>query len=179
VDCDATVDSQCVANNYVHGVNFSSTLTGEWTDALEETIAYYNDNSELVVWGSAPYTTTNDVRAATVVTANGLWGWTRCVSTPTQTGTLLATPPPFAIDTKWCIPQLIYFNDQYEGYYNTLNRKTAVACHELGHTMGLRHRSTTPVACMRSTPINRSPEPDLVYPSPGGHDLNHLNAFYD
>lgn len=178
--CDGTIYSECVTANNTHSVQYDSTLTTAWRDAMNSTLATYDTNSVMTITRNAPYGNTNDVRAATVNSASSYWGWTRCAATPNYAGSLAGTPPPYARGMNWCMPQLIYFNDRWAStIYPDLARKTAVACHEAGHTMGLRHRGTSPVGCLRTPPINTAPNPDVWWPSPTSEEYGHLNEFYN
>lgn len=57
----------------------------------------------------------------------------------------------------WCMPQIIYYNDgAYPGRYNDTPHRKALFCHELGHTMGLRHKtSSSSTSCMVTDPETR------------------------
>jgi hypothetical protein len=49
---------------------------------------------------------------------------------------------------RWCRPQDIQFNTSYA---QTTTSRKAIACHELGHTLCLRHRnSSEPASCMQN-----------------------------
>ncbi len=60
----------------------------------------------------------------------------------------------------------VRFNNSYAA---NATRDRAVACHELGHTIGLNER-TAGDSCMNSTSFNRLPD---------GHDYNLLSNLYD
>ena len=68
----------------------------------------------------------------------------------------------------------------YATSYGTTNQRKFVACHEIGHTVGLRHATSTNHpsrgdTCLQTpmpNPINAS---DLVI---HGHDVDHINAFH-
>jgi len=81
--------------------------------------------------------------------------------------------------TRWCRPQRLYYNTYYEaGYFPDPNPKRYIACHELGHTIGLRHprAGETLVTCMRSASI----EPKYVptYITTSDHDRPLIAANY-
>ncbi len=48
---------------------------------------------------------------------------------------------------SWCTSQLVFYNNgRYPNDYNSTAERDHMACHELGHTLGLRH--TTLPSCM-------------------------------
>lgn len=178
--CDTTYYSQCVANGWYHTVNYSSTLTTSpgpsYVAAFAGPADAYTTAEGMYVSLNAAYAASNDVRAALVNDSGvGYWGWTRCSSTAVH-GSLSGPPPQpdWTNGMEYCYPQLLYLNDYYHANYPDLARKEALVCHELGHTMGLAHRSTTPLGCMRNPPINGS----TPYSRPQPHDINHLEYFY-
>lgn len=122
------------------------------------------------------YDPDNDARAANTNTANGYRGWTRCVSGAT-TGSLAFPVPPWARGLNGCKPQLIYINRYYASIYVAAEMRLALACPELGHTMGLRHRDaagSSRLSCMKSEPRDGT----TWYSVPTGHEFGHLNYFY-
>jgi hypothetical protein len=84
--------------------------------------------------------------------ANGFAGWNACV------GTTSGSHP-----TQTCSLDYVRLNQTYT--WNVAN----LACHELGHSVGLRH-STESTSCM-VTPLNGSTITTT-------HDRGHLNTQY-
>lgn len=67
---------------------------------------------------------------------NNVYGWVECPTTATTGG---GTNYP----NRWCYGQRLRFNleETYAGYWDTSFGGGFVACHELGHTVGLRHEA--------------------------------------
>ena len=66
-------------------------------------------------------------------------GWTQCTDGAAYGG---------SGRYRWCQPQLIMYNLSRTGYFfNGGSRRRMIACHELGHTLGLQHTSAT-ASCM-------------------------------
>lgn len=84
---------------------------------------------------------------------NGLRGWNACAGTAV-----------FAHPNQQCWLQWVRINDFY-----TSPAANALACHELGHSLGLRH-STDTASCMFT------PGPTSTVLT--NHDRAHLNAAY-
>lgn len=84
---------------------------------------------------------------------NGYLGWNTCAA-----GWSGSHP------NMKCRRDDVTFNDFY-----TPNSYTALACHELGHAVGLRHNSST-LSCMFAT--------DPTHNWLSSHDINHLNTKY-
>jgi hypothetical protein len=75
---------------------------------------------------------------------------------------------------RWCAPQVITYNLNHPSNWDTSNGATgreAVACHEIGHTLGLRHMAPGSGSCMISAQ-NTIREPS--HP----HDWAMLSAEY-
>ncbi len=176
-DCDTTYYSQCVANGWYHTINYNSSLTAVYRNAFPGPAGAYTTGPGMYVALDVAYAANNDVRATLVNDSGvGYWGWTRCSSTAVH-GTL-AGPPPLPDWTngmEYCYPQLLYLNDYYRATFPDQARKEALVCHELGHSMGLAHRSTTPLGCMRNPPIVNS---STYYNRPQPHDVSNLEYFY-
>lgn len=95
---------------------------------------------------------------------NGLYGWVDCPASATTTG---SNP------NRTCYGQTLYLN-QYSGYafaFDTENERRFQACHELGHTVGLRHPTSSYTTCMNTGALSTT--------SLHSHDINHINSHYD
>ncbi|MBL8932838.1 MAG: matrixin family metalloprotease [Kineosporiaceae bacterium] len=93
--------------------------------------------------------------------------WVSCPTNNTGTG---GTHP-----NRWCRGQNLEFNSyKYHndyGYFDTTTQRRHVACHELGHTVGLRHSAETSSSCM---PQSNPDGPTVI----SSHDINHINTRY-
>lgn len=112
-----------------------------------------NDNSvapplEMVEYYPSP-PSYSDVLVVTTASPTQALAWTRRSSSATCGGS-------DSLHTRWCMPQLLYYNLTYESsFFPTDNPKHNIACHDLGHSVGLRHPlSPEPQAtCMKSATI--------------------------
>ena len=141
-------------------------LTTRQRTQLTATIADYN----AMVNSSIQITVVSDRLDAYVGASygnfgsNGAWAYTSC-EVAAQHGTNPAG--------QWCIAQLLRFNSQYISNYDTNNGTKGVACHELGHTLGLRHTTST-TTCMHNTPLVSGVWRTTIQ----AHDVSHLEANY-
>lgn len=131
----------CVSmgNNFTHTYRF----IGVRSDIVLsfQTVAKYqfNDPTELVVTERNLDDADVDVQDNTYG-LNNAYGWVNCdPSTATQGGTGTR---------RWCSGQDLRFNITYETPFGTAARRQEMACHEFGHTVGLRH-TTDNTSCMR------------------------------
>lgn len=172
--CDRTPQSQCVANNASHYYSFAPGIGFTRRDATIRALNTYGVNSVINVFAQAGdvYTlqeTRPDVDA---------FAWTQCAPQP---NTVLFGGSD-AAHTRWCFPQWIYWNTRSdaESKVNTLARYNYIGCHEVGHTLGLRHRATTPTTCMVGAALPPS-NPNSVVPSvqdPTTVEMSRLNNHY-
>ncbi len=89
---------------------------------------------------------------------NGAVGWVICPPPPVSQG---GSHP-----NHWCYGQELRFNLSYGSYYDTQTERRWVACHELGHTVGLRHHDGS---CLNISGPVLTLDAD---------DIAHLNATY-
>lgn len=95
---------------------------------------------------------------------NGVVAWNSCPGTATVTG---------VHPERTCYGQIVrYNNGAYPEYYNSTLKRYRLGCHELGHTVGLRHNEfdTAVISC-----LNRYVRTSNDFTA---HDLEHLNFEY-
>jgi hypothetical protein len=95
-------------------------------------------------------------------------GWVNCPSDNTGQG---GSNP-----NRWCRGQTLTLNSYLywvgEGVFDTAAQRRNVVCHELGHTLGLRHRTDTTDSCMWKY------AGDGAAATLDGHDRAHVNGRY-
>ena len=168
--CDGNLTSQCVAANYQHTIYYDSTITGDYITAMNHAVTQYDSTSDMWVM-TATLSNTNDVRAYKAsYGANGAWAWGACQDPPLFVGTRPGDGHTHY--HNWCTPQLLHWNTFYESNFNTVTKKKAIACHEVGHTIGLRH-STESGSCMRNPPTVGTTDTTMT-----SHDRGLVNFHY-
>lgn len=159
--CDATLASQCVANNGTHLV-YKVALTTGISSAVDHAVAQADAIRDFsaTVYGQ---NSIQDVNAHDGDYGNTTW-WAYAACTPA------ATYGGTAPKALWCKPQDNVFNwDHPSNWDGTSNGRQTVACHELGHSFGLRHTWDS-ASCMQSgvtSPNGYSP-----------HDIDRVNGGY-
>lgn len=91
---------------------------------------------------------------------NGMAGWVICPGNATTGGTH---------PNRWCFGQELRYNLSYPGDFNTIDERRGMACHELGHTVGLRHPASG------SSCMGNPPDFDTALTQ---HDRDHLTDAY-
>lgn len=151
-----------LANNKHHRVDFFDTTTrtgniNQW--ALDNQFPRFDFTWQFV--DGSDY----DVRIAdSNFMDNGLIGWVNCPAGATETG---SNP------NRTCYGQRLNYNlySGYEGQWDTTFGGRNMACHELGHTVGLRHEAAGDnPSCMKTdaTPDNSDAS---TY---SGEDVTHV-----
>lgn len=155
--CDETYASQCVADNYDHQVRFFD-VTENMLWGTQDRMQYYNGRAARLLMRE--YTTgTRDVHVQDLyVGPVGWWAATYCASSATYGG----TDP-----SRWCRPQILTYNLTYS---IGIAQPQYMACHELGHTVGLRHYSNDST-CMKNGDTSGW---DQIL----DHERDHINTRY-
>ena len=169
--CDETPLSQCVANDANHFYGFVDLSTSRQAATQRALSSLYGPNSDINVFNS----NNSDLRVYEADSAVDAFAWGQCAVGATKEGS-------DAAHTRWCQPQNIYWQTSTAAAskVNTTAKYNYIGCHEVGHTVGLRHRSGTPTTCMVGT--SRPPsDPSSVVPSvqnPASVDYARINDHY-
>ncbi len=137
--CDHSLSSQCIANDGHHTVaDFG--LDNGWDTAVDHAVSLWNGDATVSVAWLNGNPSGDDVWATNgTFGINGAWAWTQC--TASTLVTYGGTDP-----RRWCRPQELLPNDSYS---QTGPQKNVITCHEMGHTLGLRHSNEASGSCMK------------------------------
>lgn len=140
---DDSLMTNCVstANNEWHAVRFYS-LGNQWPGI--DTATTWAVNNVYNPTDLTAYVTSTDnypdVRVWDWDYGDiGVIAWVDCPADNTGVG----YRTPGQSTTRWCRGQILRFNGSYSADYDTTGEARALACHELGHTVGLRHITDT------------------------------------
>lgn len=170
--CDATPAAQCVAPNAYHIVSIN--VGGSYLTQIRWVMA--NDTSvappiQMVEFDPSP-PNCSDVLVGTITSPVQALAWTQCGASATCGGS-------DSSHTRWCTPQLLYDNLTYEaGHFASDTAKRYIACHELGHSIGLRRplASEPQATCMR--PATISPKYVPTYTTTSTTERGQIASFY-
>jgi len=170
--CDATLASQCLANNYVHTIYFSDFSSSLKSDAVAMINEQYEPTDlDTTVLASDPGQNV-DVRAYDgYYGSNGAWAWTQCDPNATYGG-------DSSNHTRYCRPQLIFYNYTYGGSWDSYFGRRYVTCHEVGHTVGLRHSSNDGLGLGDNNGASCMYPDVLMADQLDSHDRSHVDSYY-
>jgi len=162
-----------VADDLDHTVFFDSTLTGGLADAMRDTLAEDYDPTDLNASEVTELTSDTDVIAYSQDYGDlGAAAWVYCPTDAPQSRN--------ADGDRWCRGQELHFNlnARYAIFFADDASLDHVACHEMGHTVGLRHWGNPPqsdgppgATCMNANTPNGPTELHQF-------DIDHINAYH-
>ena len=161
-----------VGNDHQHFVFFDASLSEGLASSLRDTMADDYDPTALDMFVQTRITAETDVIAFSIDYGdNGAAGWTNCPADSPQGIN--------SVGDRWCQRQTLHFNlnARFAEFFGDDESRDHVACHELGHTLGMRHwgnppHSDGPVAatCMNANTPNG---PATLHQA----DVDHINAY--
>jgi hypothetical protein len=169
VVCDTSLSSQCVADNGSHlwypvGLDASTDGAMSWVD-----LNVFDPIADVQMVKTTAFSAADLQVYDAGYGYNGFRAWVVC-----QAGATYGGSGPAG---RWCRPQQISFNNALPGYpseFDTDTKRRFVACHEVGHSLGLQH-STETSSCMRDVPLGYTGTRATGLTT---HDIGHLNAWY-
>lgn len=157
-----------LGNDYIHPMDDWNLATMD--AAVNWSMANVFDPTDLLMWDT---TGAWDTRLHEGDWGNnGVVGWHVCPPGATQGG---------AHPDRWCADGAIYFNDGgYPWYFDTRNERRSIACHEIGHAVGLRHTNDghAPASCMVTDSSDNLMPNFANRVGLSSTDNSHLNANY-
>lgn len=146
-----------LGNNYTHTAEIVG-VRSDLASALRSSMSSDYDPTDLQVFERSP---ADVIVMDNSYGKNGYVGWVVCPDGATTGG--------FGNDT-WCYGQELRFNLSYPGSMDTVTERAHLACHEFGHTVGLRHEGGGLPSCMKSGDYSQTNLTD--------HDRSHINEKY-
>lgn len=174
-NCDRPVTPpRCtsVGDDRMHRIAFDQSLSPGLTDAMRYAMSEVYDATRLTMIEHAEVTKRTDVIAFSGDFGdNGAAAWVYCPKEAPQ-GTNV-------VGDRWCRHQELYFNlnPRYSIFFDDDASRRHVACHELGHTLGLRHWGNPPEsrgpAAQTCLHANTPNGPTFLHDA----DIDHINDY--
>lgn len=176
LNCNRPVEPpRCVSvgNDRFHYVYIDASVPANLAESVRHAIAEYDTTTALVVIEQPRITSVTDVIVyAADHGANGAAGWVNC-------------PPEARQGTnrhghRWCQGQELHFNlnARYAAYFGDVASRDYMACHEMGHTVGLRHWGNPPRSDGPAAPTCMQPDVPNGPTTLDVHDRDQLDAYY-
>jgi hypothetical protein len=169
--CDTSPKSQCVANNVSHYYWVDPNVSLARANASTRGIQVIADGSEINRFVSVSRLNSDVIVITYTGTGIEAFAWGACIASGAHYG---GSDPE-----RWCWPQMLTWNlwNVAADKVNLPNEYEYIGCHEMGHTVGLRHAAAP--SCMQTTgkPTGHSgnlPTDDF----PTTHDYGQLNSHY-
>jgi len=135
--CDTDAWSQCIANNGAHSW-YPQDVTANLLAATRTASTTYNAVADVSTTESSSSSNVDVIVMDEFNNLANIIAWTQC-----QVGATTGGTDPHA----WCRPQLLRYDLSDTLAYDTVGERNSIACQEMGHTLGLRHSSSTS-SCM-------------------------------
>ena len=164
--CDGTPrNCYSLQPDYLIRVYLQDVSSGMTTATLDS-MAYDYTPTDLWMWEVSASTYASIIVKEDDYGDNGFAAWVNCP----DSSTTQQTP-----EGRTCSPQVVKYNRNSASYlavyYNGSESRDSIACHELGHSVGLGH-STNELSCMEPG----DPDGSTVLST---HDVNtHINPHY-
>ena len=163
-----------VGDGLRHHVALDDSLTDGLADSLRQAMAdVYGATNLTVVEDPIVTRLTDAIAFSDDYGENGAAGWVYCPPDAPQGAN--------AAGDRWCRHQEIHFNlnPRYSIFFEDDASRDHVTCHEMGHTLGLRHWGNPPqtsgdevgATCMNANTPNG---PTTIHQI----DVDHINAYY-
>lgn len=171
----STLNCTSLANNSYHSVKFNNlgNQIANLDDNMEWVINNVYDPTDLVAYRDESDLYPDVVVADADFDDMGFIAWVVCDSENTGTGGSRSG------GTGWCRGQRLRYNSFYSGYYDTYQERRHVACHELGHTVGLTHPSGEHVSDNGTTCMGNNDQANYTHFLLNSHEeSSHINSNY-
>lgn len=157
--CDTDAASQCIANDGSHSW-YPMAVTANLLAATRTASATYDAVTDVSTFERSSSSNIDVIVMDDFTGLANIVAWTQC-----KVGAATGGTDPHA----YCVPQLLRYDLADTLDYDSVGERSSIACQEMGHTLGLRHSSSTS-SCMYTF---RTTQAGLVQ-----HDRDELNLHY-